>query len=163
ARKALSHAFVRLFADRDRAALGGQFFRKNFVAGTHDRQNLVENSPEVTRRLDRDGDAVRQQVKQLVRAEAARRAGGEQDRPDLQVLLTSQAEGSKRGAGLAAQEGSPTPWRTAVISATIATAISGGVFEPRYRPTGPCRRAISLAASSNSSRRLRRASLFFLE
>ena len=33
--------------------------------------------------------------------------------------------------------GSVTPWRTAVISARIATAISGGVFEPMYRPTGP--------------------------
>src|SRR6185312_16627545 len=98
---------------------------------------------------------------QLVGAEAGSRAGREKNRGDLQVL--TQAEGSKRAAGLAAHEGSLTPWRTAVISARIATAISGGVLEPRYSPTGPRRRAISLAASSNSSRRLRRASLFFFE
>ena len=51
--------------------------------------------------------------------------------------LTSQADGSKRAAGFAAQLGSLTPWRTAVISARIATAISGGVFEPMYRPDRP--------------------------
>ena len=45
-------------------------------------------------------------------------------------VFTSQAEASKRGFGFAAQVGSDTPWRTAVISARIATAISGGVFEP---------------------------------
>src|SRR5258707_670091 len=104
---------------------------------------------------------------QLVGAEAARRSGGEQEPDDLQTGLavagTSQAEGSKRRSGFAAHEGSLTPWRTAVISARIATAISGGVFEPMYRPTGPRRRAISSAETSNSFSRSRRASLFFFE
>ena len=77
--------------------------------------------------------------------------------------LTSHAEGSKRRSGFAAQDGSFTPWRTAVISARIATAISGGVLEPMYRPTGPRRRAISSAETSNSFSRSRRASLFFFE
>jgi hypothetical protein len=48
----------------------------------------------------------------------------------------------------------------AVISASIATAISGGVLLPIFNPTGPCRRAISSCERSNSARRLRRASLF---
>src|SRR4051794_39866513 len=97
-------------------------------------------------------------VAQLVGAEARRRARREQQPDDVfQEVLTSQAEGSKRAAGLAAQEGSLTPWRTAVISARMATAISGGVLEPIYRPTGPRRRAISSAETSNSFRRSRRA------
>src|SRR3954470_862862 len=128
----------------------------------------------MARRLHGDGDAVRQGVRELVGAEAARRACGEQQ-PDqvAQALLTfaglasagltSQAEGSKRRSGLAAQLGSATPWRTAVISARIATAISGGVFDPMYSPTGPRRRAISCSDKSNSRRRTRRASLFFFE
>ena len=66
-------------------------------------------------------------------------------------------------AGSASRFGSDTPWRTAVISARIATAISGGVLEPMYRPTGPRRRAISPSETSNSFRRRRRASLFFFE
>src|SRR5262245_40066399 len=115
------------------------------------------------RGLHRDGDAVGQLVAQLVGAEASRRACCQQQANDFQVCFTSQAEGSKRRSGFAAQLGSLTPWRTAVISARIATAISGGVFEPMYSPTGPRRRAISSADRSNSSSRLRRASLFFFE
>src|SRR5687768_12191461 len=106
---------------------------------------------------------MRQQVLELVGAEARRRAGCKQQPDDVQGVLTSHAEGSKRRSGFAAQLGSATPWRTAVISATIATAISGGVFEPMYRPTGPRRRAISSAERSNSRSRSRRASLFFFE
>src|SRR5687768_5290205 len=105
---------------------------------------------------------MRQRVAQLVRAEARRRARGQQQADDIQVL-TSQADASKRRSAFAAQLGSLTPWRTAVISARIATAISGGVFEPMYRPTGPRRRAISSLDRSNSSSRSRRASLFFFE
>src|SRR5918994_2619067 len=100
---------------------------------------------------------------ELVGAEAGRRACREEQAYDAQLCLTSQAEGSKRGSGFAAQLGSFTPWRTAVISARIATAISGGVLEPMYRPTGPRSRAISSSETSNSRRRSRRASLFFFE
>ena len=121
------------------------------------------------------GNAVRQLVAQLVGAEAAGRARRQQQADDVQVCfegtgeafspvpVVSQAEGSKRRSGFAAQDGSFTPWRTAVISARIATAISGGVLEPMYRPTGPRRRAISSAETSNSFSRSRRASLFFFE
>src|SRR5689334_6794137 len=81
------------------------------------------------RGLHRDGDAVRQAVQELVGAEAPGRAGREQQPGDgLQEVLasgaragTSHAEGSKRCAGFAAHEGSLTPWRTAVISARMAT------------------------------------------
>src|SRR5512132_4399714 len=106
---------------------------------------------------------MRQAMAQLVGAEARRRPGGEQQPDHVQACFTSQADASKRGWGLAAHEGSLTPWRTAVISARIATAISGGVFEPMYRPTGPRRRAISPSERSNSRSRTRRASLFFFE
>src|SRR5438876_306127 len=89
-------------------------------------------APSSPRRLNRDGYAVRQRVLQLVGTEALRGSRGKQEPDDVLqvVVLTSQAEGSKRRSGLAAQVGSLTPWRTAVISARIATAISGGVFEP---------------------------------
>src|SRR6185369_11404262 len=126
---------------------------------------------QVARGLRGDRHAVRQRVHELVGTEAARATRREQDPDDAQAFCfcccpcggISQAEGSKRRAGLAAQEGSVTPWRTAVISAMIATAISGGVLEPIYRPTGPRRRAISPSDRSNSLRRTRRASLFFFE
>src|SRR5690242_21441682 len=106
---------------------------------------------------------MQERMTQLVGAEAGRRACREQQADDVQVCLTSHAEASKRCFGFAAQEGSDTPWRTAVISARIATAISGGVFEPMYRPTGPRSRAISSAETSKPLRRSRRASLFFFE
>ena len=41
--------------------------------------------------------------------------------------------------------------------------LSGGVFEPRYRPTGPRSRAISSSETSKPRSRSRRASLFFFE
>ena len=50
-------------------------------------------------------------------------------------------------------DGGVTPWRTAVISARIATAISGGVLAPIFRPTGPCSRAISSSDRSKPARR----------
>src|SRR6185295_1887809 len=103
-----------------------------------------------------DGHAMRQVVLQLVGAEPACGARREQQADDLQGVFTSHADGSKRRSGFAAHDGSLTPWRTAVISARIATAISGGVFEPMYRPTGPRRRAISPAETSNSLSRSRR-------
>src|SRR6185503_1641703 len=122
------------------------------------------------RRLHRDRHLVRQGMQEFVGAESRRRTRSQQDGNDVQVWrdltsagATSHAEGSKRAAGFAAQLGSLTPWRTAVISARIATAISGGVLEPMYRPTGPRRRAISPSDNSNSLRRTRRASLFFFE
>src|SRR6267143_4167037 len=101
-------------------------------AGPGDGDHPVQFGLQMARRLHGDGYAVRQRVLQLVGTEALRRSRGEQEPDDvLQVaVLTSQAEGSKRRSGLAAQLGSLTPWRTAVISARIATAISGGVFEP---------------------------------
>src|SRR3990172_468944 len=119
----------------------------------------------MARSLNGDRHVVRQRVQQLVGTEAGRRTRRQQNGDDVQAFwgVTSHAEGSKRGAGFAAQLGSVTPWRTAVISARIATAISGGVLEPMYRPTGPRSRAISPSESSNSFRRLRRASLFFFE
>src|SRR5919109_4659361 len=120
----------------------------------------------MARGLHGDRHAVRQRMTQLVGAEARGGACREQQADDVQVGClagTSQDEGSKRRSGFAAQVGSGTPWRTAVISAMIATAISGGVFEPMYRPTGPRRRAISSADTSNSFSRSRRASLFFFE
>jgi hypothetical protein len=55
------------------------------------------------------------------------------------------------------------PRRTAVISASIDTAISGGVRLPIGNPTGPCSRAISSSDRSNCFSRCRRASLFFYE
>src|SRR5437763_1066450 len=81
---------------------------------------------------DRNCSWKRQPMAQLVGAEARGGACREQQAYDVQAVgcLTSQAEGSKRRSGFAAQVGSLTPWRTAVISARIATAISGGVFEP---------------------------------
>src|ERR1700741_3206853 len=115
------------------------------------------------RGLHGDRHAVRKRMAQLVGTEARHGACREQQAEDSQACLTSQAEASKRRSGFAAQEGSFTPWRTAVISARIATAISGGVLEPMYNPTGPRRRAISSAETSNSLSRSRRASLFFLE
>src|SRR5438270_402540 len=85
---------------------------------------------QMPRGLHGDWHAVRQRMAQLVGAEARSGACREQQADDVQVCLTSQAEGSKRRSGLAAQVGSLTPWRTAVISARIAMAISGGVLEP---------------------------------
>ena len=54
---------------------------------------------------------------------------------------------------------SRTPRRTAVISATIASAISGGVRPPMLSPTGPWSFASSSGPTSNSRRRWRRTSL----
>jgi hypothetical protein len=45
---------------------------------------------------------------------------------------------------------------TAVISARIDTAISGGVRAPFFRPTGPCMAASCASLTPNSSRRSRR-------
>src|SRR6185295_10989079 len=120
---------------------------------------------QVTRRLHGDRHAVLQRMEQLVRAEALRRPRGEQQPDDVHAFCgsVSQADGSNRLFSFAAQLGSVTPWRTAVISAMIATAISGGVFEPMYSPTGPRSRAISCSDRSNSRSRKRRASLFFFE
>src|SRR5260221_11544892 len=92
---------------------------------------------QVPGRLNGDGDAVRQVVTQLVGAEARCGACCEQQADDVQGVLTSQADGSKRRSAFAAQLGSATPWRTPVISAGSATAISGAVLEPVDSPTGP--------------------------
>src|SRR5207248_8495461 len=143
------------------AALGGERVARISAADHHD--HARQHGAQMPRGLHGDWHAVRQRMAQLVGAEARGGACREQQADDVQVCLTSQAEGSKRRSGLAAQVGSLTPWRTAVISARIAMAISGGVLEPMYRPTGPRSRAISSADTSNSFRRSRRASLFFFE
>src|SRR5260221_3288116 len=160
--EARGHAFMRV-----RAPHGFATFRPEAAplgVGSDDADHARQLGLEVARGLDCDRNAMGQRVAQLVRAETRSGACCEQQADDVQACcFTSQAEGSKRGFGFAAQEGSETPWRTAVISARIATAISGGVFEPMYRPTGPRRRAISSAETSNSLSRSRRASLFFFE
>ena len=74
--------------------------------GPHDGHHAPEFRLQVARRLHRDRDAVRQRMLQLVGAEAGRRACREQQADDVQVCLTSQAEGSKRRSGFAAQLGS---------------------------------------------------------
>src|SRR3954471_10047016 len=162
--EARAHAVGRLLAYHDPAALFLQ--NRNEIAGSslHHGEYVLDYGAQVTRGLQRDRHAVRQAMRQLIGAEASRGPRCEQESDDVQPgVLTSQAEGSKRRSGLAAHDGSLTPWRTAVISARIANAISGGVFEPIYRPTGPRRRAISSAERSNSFSLSRRASLFFLE
>src|SRR5688572_1175563 len=161
--EARAHAFGGVLAHDDVTAFLFQGLGERLASWTNHGEHRVEFHLQMTRRLHGDGNAVRQLVAQLVGAEAARRPCGEQQADDLQVCFTSHAEGSKRRSGLAAQLGSFTPWRTAVISARIATASSGGVFEPMYSPTGPRRRAISSAERSNSRSRSRRASLFFFE
>src|SRR6185503_10061464 len=103
---------------------------KRRVARLDHGEHLVHFRQEIAQRLHRDRHAVRQRMAQLVGAEARSGAGREQQADDVQVCFTSHAEGSKRLCGLAAQLGSETPWRTAVISARMATAISGGVLEP---------------------------------
>src|SRR6185436_16329738 len=137
AREARAHAFGGVLAHHNFTVFFLEGGREVRGSGPNYRHDPVEREVEVTRGLHRDGNAVRQLVAQLVGAEAARRPRGEQQADDFQVCFTSQADGSKRRSGFAAQLGSCTPWRTAVISARIATAISGGVFEPMYRPTGP--------------------------
>ena len=83
----------------------------------------------MARGLHGDGHAVRQRVAQLVRAEASGGARREQEPDDLQVCLDFAGRRRRSArSGFAAQHGSFTPWRTAVISARIATAISGGVL-----------------------------------
>jgi len=105
--------------------------RKLFHARLDSGINPRNRGMQVARGLHGDRHAVRQAVGELVGAEARRGPRCEQEPDDVQVgVLTSQADGSKRRSGFAAQEGSLTPWRTAVISARIATAISGGVLEP---------------------------------
>jgi len=130
AREAAAHAFVGVLAYHGLAALGGKRLAR--VGMTHDDHHARQLRFQVPRGLHRDGHAMRQPMAQLVGAEARGGACREQQAYDVQVVgcLTSQAEGSKRRSGFAAQVGSLTPWRTAVISARIATAISGGVFEP---------------------------------
>ena len=122
-----------------------QRFRTARRSGLHDGDDPREISQlQVPRGLHRD-----RQRRAAARGAACRNRSGVAEpaassRPTMfKACFTSHAEGSKRCAGFAAQEGSFTPWRTAVISARIATAISGGVLEPMYRPTGPRRRAIS--------------------
>ena len=114
-------------ANHNLASLG---LEQPIVAGFDHRHHFAHLARQMAQGLHRDRHAVRQRVAQLVGAEARSGACREQQANDIQACLTSQAEGSKRGLGFAAQEGSETPWRTAVISARIATAISGGVFEP---------------------------------
>src|ERR687898_2039574 len=161
--EARAHAFRGVLADDDFAAFVAQCLREFSRFGTHHCNDILQLELQMPCRLHCDRNSVRQRVAQLVGTEAGRRPCGEQQPDDVQVCFTSQAEGSKRRSGFAAQLGSVTPWRTAVISARIATAISGGVLEPMYRPTGPRRRAISSSETSNSRRRSRRASLFFFE
>src|SRR5579859_7147611 len=167
--EARTHPFGGVIAGRDFTTFRPQFLGERPGARTHYGDDARQRRLEVPRGLQGNRHTVGQRMRELVGAEPARRAGGEQQ-PDYAAqealtseALTSQAEGSKRRAGFAAQLGSLTPWRTAVISARIATAISGGVFEPMYSPTGPRSRAISPSERSNSRRRTRRASLFFLE
>src|SRR4051812_278734 len=163
------HAVARVLAHCHLAALLLQRCGQRRRTGTHDGDDARKLGFEVAGGLHRKGDPVGQRIGELVGAEPPRRARGEQPSDNIaqEVLtsgvLTSHAEASKRRAGLAAQLGSLTPWRTAVISARMATAISGGVFEPMYRPTGPRSRAISSSETSNSRSRTRRASLFFFE
>src|SRR5207302_10965337 len=132
AREARSHALGGVFAHRHLAAFYLELRGKLVGARLGDGNDPVEFGLQMARRLHDDGYAVRQRVLQLVGTEALRGSRGKQEPDDVLqvVVLTSQAEGSKRRSGLAAQLGSITPWRTAVISARIATAISGGVFEP---------------------------------
>src|SRR5437588_129253 len=120
--------FVRGLAHYRLAALGGERLARISAADHHDHARQL--GAQMSRGLHGDWHAVRQRMAQLVGAEARGGACREQQADDVQVCLTSQAEGSKRRSGLAAQVGSLTPWRTAVISARIAMAISGGVLEP---------------------------------
>ena len=62
-------------------------------------------------------------------------------------------------AGRSAVAVTLAPLRRAVRSATIASAISGGVRLPSGRPAGACRRAICASSRSNRRRRSRRAAL----
>src|SRR3954469_17224761 len=163
------HAVARVFAHCHLAALLLERCGQGRRTGTHYGYDAGKLGFEMAGGLHRDGYPVGQRMGELVRAEPARRARGEQHSDNIAQdvltsgVLTSHAEASKRRAGLAAQLGSLTPWRTPVISARMATAISGGVLEPMYRPTGPRSRAISSSETSNSRSRTRRASLFFLE
>jgi len=96
------------------------------------------------------------------RTRKTRTPNAEQRKPDNQAAQHAsrdkgsydpQASGSVLGADAAAGapiESSFTPRRTAVISATMDTAISAGVLLPMRRPTGPCSRAISAADKSKS-------------
>src|SRR6185436_1287150 len=161
--EARAHTLCCVVTGHNFAILGGECLCQFLASGTDHSNDTRNLELQMARGLHGDRNAVRQLMAQLVGTEAGRGACREQQADDVQVCLTSHAEGSKRRSGFAAQDGSFTPWRTAVISARIATAISGGVFEPMYRPTGPRRRAISSAETSNSFSRSRRASLFFFE
>src|SRR4029077_10938217 len=123
--EARSHAFGSVFAQRHLAAFFPELRGKRIGTRLGDGDHPVQLGLQMARRLHGDGYAVRQRVLQLVRTEALRRSRGEQEPDDVLqvVVLTSQAEGAKRRSGLAAQVGSLTPWRTAVISARTATAI----------------------------------------
>ncbi len=129
--EACPHSVGGVVAHHDLAAYSESASASRSDPGLHDRKSPRNHRMQVARGLHRDGHAVRQAMAELVGPEARRGPRGEQEPDDVQVaVLTSQADGSKRRSGLAAQEGSLTPWRTAVISARIATAISGGVLEP---------------------------------
>ena len=132
--------------------------------------NLIPHTAEVTTLGTlAEGDSVNleidvlarylQRMQQLVRAEAAARSGGDQDaRRFCHVVRGLPALPATFTIGTATQ------FFTAVISARIATAISGGVRLPMGKPTGPCRRAASSAEMSKyCCRRTRRLSLFTFE
>lgn len=130
AREARAHPLRGFLADGDFASRLAQGLAEFGTCGSHDRDDARELELEMARRLHGNRDAVGQRVTQLVGAEARSGSRREEQPDDIQVCFTSQADGSKRRSGFAAHDGSFTPWRTAVISARIATAISGGVFEP---------------------------------
>ena len=128
--KTRAHAVGRVLAHHDLAAFASQLGGERLRCGADHGDDARQFRFQMPCGLHCDRDAVWQVVAKLVGAKARRRSGGEQQPDELQGVLTSQAEGSKRRSGFAAQLGSDTPCRTAVISARMATAISGGVFEP---------------------------------
>ena len=127
-----AHAFGGALADRN---LGARRPERVFQRGRirpHHRDDARHGGDQVASRCDGDRLPVGERMEEFVGAETGGRTRREEDPDDAQAFsgATSQADGSKRLFSFAAHEGSGTPWRTAVISPRIATAISGGVFEP---------------------------------
>ena len=159
-RQAVAHAALGCGARKGFAVDVRKQAGQRVIVGSQHHDHPIAGLAQPRRCGQRHRLTVGKAVHQLVAAEAAPRTGGEQDADDLGAH--ARTRGSAAAAAVAGRVA--TPLRTAVISARIASAISGGVRLPIGRPTGPCRRSTCAGVRSKyCSRRSRRCWLFTVE